>query len=952
MTDTSRQISMGKGSTRSRARRCCSFLGGVALALAALPAVVVSAPAAQAQTQAPARPAPVKPHVQHVSLQGVPVAQPLREQRQVLDQGQKDPVATAHAAAVTPEQPLAGPVAVVGVSWPRGAVGRTESFQVRTLTAGAWTPWQALDSSDIGADPGSSEARGRPAVDGTDPYVVTGATRVQVRALTSRQAVPAQASVSVIDPGTSSAPAAPAAGPGQGPSAAPATLRTTVPGSVDTAPAVLQSPAPAAVETTALAARPQIYSRADWGADESIRKGTPDYGQVQMAFVHHTDGSNNYQPGDVPAIIRGIYAYHVLTEGWNDIGYNFLVDRFGRIWEGRYGGVDKAVIGAQTLNYNTWSTGVAAIGTFTTAAPPAALLTGIEQVLAWKFSVHGIPATGSVWVRDKYFNRISGHRDGFATTCPGQMLYDQLPTIRSVVKSLIGTQVASPLTRRGQVLAYPGTSVPPTLSGAPALLRLASPTPVRDGQVVGNGWNGLRNITVTPDLSGDGAPDVLAVDPGTGRLRLYRGNGRGGFLGMTASGSGWQNMTRLIPAGDWDGDGHNDLLAVNSAGQLVLYSGDGAGWFRGATVVGTGWNVMSSVFLAGDVDHDGTADLGAVRASDGALLLYPHLRDGSWGDAQRWGGGWGSFTALNGGIDLDADGNQGDLLARDASGRMRTYYADAGGQLTRSNVWGSGWAGLTNLSSGVDFDGDGTSDLLAVSPSASAGALVLYAGTAARDFNAPASDPGISVPGANWVRVVGDVDGDGYPDAVARTDAGALLAMKGSASGRFGQPFTIGSDWQAFDLVEPAGDLNNDGVPDLVARTPAGELYIYPMTASFGFLPRYDSGGGWQAMSSLAGVGSFNDDTNHDVVALRPSDGALLLFRGGGPGTLVESTVMASGQNDLAQVLGVGDVNGDGVNDVVARDRGGRLWLYAGAGSGRLQAGRQPISAPVVQVIG
>ena len=95
---------------------------------------------------------------------------------------------------------------------------------------------------------------------------------------------------------------------------------------------------------------PQIYSRAQWGADERMRdKGSLHYYEVHAGFVHHTVNANNYTRDEVPGIIRSIYAYHTQSRGWSDIGYNFLVDRFGRIWEGRYGGVDRAVVGAHTL---------------------------------------------------------------------------------------------------------------------------------------------------------------------------------------------------------------------------------------------------------------------------------------------------------------------------------------------------------------------------------------------------------------------------------------------------------------------------------------------------------------------------------------------------------------------------------------------------------------------------
>lgn len=99
--------------------------------------------------------------------------------------------------------------------------------------------------------------------------------------------------------------------------------------------------------------RPTIYTRAQWGTNENIRgPGPPDYGEVRGALVHHTVNANNCTAADVPAIIRGIYSYHVNSRGWRDIGYNFLVDRFGRVWEGRYGGIKRAVTGAHTAGYN------------------------------------------------------------------------------------------------------------------------------------------------------------------------------------------------------------------------------------------------------------------------------------------------------------------------------------------------------------------------------------------------------------------------------------------------------------------------------------------------------------------------------------------------------------------------------------------------------------------------
>ena len=306
--------------------------------------------------------------------------------------GVPDPVATARAAAVTAVQDVAGAVTVVGVTWPKGAVSAGGQFQIRTLSGATWSQWQQLNVIDGGRD--------GTATTGTDPYVVTGASKYEVRSLTTQAKVPAAATVQVIDPGTSSADN------------------------------VAQAPGGASAAT----AKPTIYTRAQWGADESLMQWDPSYGKISVGFVHHTDTSNDYTPDQVPGIIRGIYAYHAQTLGWGDIGYNFLVDRFGRIWEGRYGGMDKPVIGGQVYNYNQVSTGVAAIGTFTSAAVPQAMTDALKRILAWKLSLAGIPATGASPIQAPNgvnIQRISGHRDVGGTTCPGDSMYAWLPEIRA-----------------------------------------------------------------------------------------------------------------------------------------------------------------------------------------------------------------------------------------------------------------------------------------------------------------------------------------------------------------------------------------------------------------------------------------------------------------------------------------------------------------------------------------
>jgi len=197
----------------------------------------------------------------------------------------------------------------------------------------------------------------------------------------------------------------------------------------------------------AMTTRPEIVSRSEWGANESYRSGSPDFATVKMAFVHHTASGNSYSRSEAPAIVRGVYYYHTESLHWSDIGYNFLVDRYGTVYEGRYGGVTAGPVGAQTLGFNTGSTGISVIGTFSTVAPPPAAVSALEKLLAWKLDVHHVDPLGSATLTCGYgqkfatgqpvkFRVIAGHRDANYTDCPGTKLYGLLPSIRKAVAAL------------------------------------------------------------------------------------------------------------------------------------------------------------------------------------------------------------------------------------------------------------------------------------------------------------------------------------------------------------------------------------------------------------------------------------------------------------------------------------------------------------------------------------
>jgi uncharacterized protein with LGFP repeats len=324
-------------------------------------------------------------------------------------------------AAESAPQPVDG-YAVVGATW-RGAAPAGLQVTVRTRIGGHWSPWTRLlvSAADHGPDPASPEALA--ARLGTDPLAVGEVAAVQVRATSTAGESPSDLELSVVDPGRRPADEPTAVRSGTAPVVP--TRSHTIAGS---------GARLSAVNTSGVRApRPRIRSRKAWGADNRLRSGSPSFGRVKAAFVHHTVNSNDYSRADVPAIIRGIYAYHTQSLGWSDIGYNFLVDKFGRIWVGRYGGRRRAVIGAHTYGYNHLSTGAAAIGNFQARRPPRRMIRAFGRLVGWKLGLHGVRAGDRrVWMEGGRFRAVNGHRDAGQTACPGINLYRRLDNIRRI----------------------------------------------------------------------------------------------------------------------------------------------------------------------------------------------------------------------------------------------------------------------------------------------------------------------------------------------------------------------------------------------------------------------------------------------------------------------------------------------------------------------------------------
>ncbi|NUP35484.1 MAG: peptidoglycan recognition protein [Streptomyces sp.] len=201
------------------------------------------------------------------------------------------------------------------------------------------------------------------------------------------------------------------------------------------------------------APRPHIVPRSAW-LDSLTRHAQPPPrydDKVLAVFVHHTDSPNRYDCAEAPRIIRYLYAGQTGVRQWDDIGYNFVVDRCGTIYEGRAGGVDRPVTGAHTQGFNHRTTGIAALGTFTAGATvPQAMTDAIAALAAWKLGLAGVDPRSEVrLLSSNSLSRypsgttaalpaLAAHRDAYMTSCPGTALTARLPGIRDLAARLQG----------------------------------------------------------------------------------------------------------------------------------------------------------------------------------------------------------------------------------------------------------------------------------------------------------------------------------------------------------------------------------------------------------------------------------------------------------------------------------------------------------------------------------
>ncbi|MEU9580541.1 FG-GAP-like repeat-containing protein [Streptomyces chilikensis] len=733
---------------------------------------------------------------------------------------------------------------MLGVSWDAAEKQLEGTAQVRTRSTETdeWSGWKDLEFHSSPPEDPTAEMRGA-----SEPLWVGPSDGVEVQVVRedgSTAAMPKGMQVNLIDPGVvttaearstdiqlepvafgaaSEETTAPAAGettaPPAGETTPPPAEGTTQPAGETTPPAGETTPpaegttppAPEPSETVppkptappSTVTRPPIIGRAQWGADESKVQDPAEYiEKVDAVFIHHTVGSNSYSCAQSAALVRGVMAYHIETEKWNDLGYNFLVDKCGQIFEGRGGGADLPVKGAHTYGFNSYSAGIAFLGDFEgvdgkpAGRPTRAALESAGRLAAWKLGQYGGDPTGKVtleaagdtgvWDQGELatLDVISGHRDGFNTACPGAALYAKLGEIRRIA--------ASPLAH---------SAVPTADFNRDGVTDLVAGVPRASG--------GAGNVVVVPG-STDG-PD--------GTLRKVISQSSEGVAGASESGDNWGASSAW---GDVDGDGHADLVVgapgedggagADAGGLTVLY---GPSLTRSGFVpdpVAKAGARMGGTVAVGDFDADGKADVFTAGTGNG----------GAWSTSLSGKGTRsGNLTTATGAV-AHLDSATGDFN-RDGYADVALNYRDQSsvGRVTWFKGSATGLAKVSVLSvkggrsiAAGDVNGNGYDDIVIGQPytaesGAKAGGQVTVVPGTSTGFTTTgmktvhqdtAGVPGSAESGdaMGWSVSAGDQDLDGYADVLVgapreditrsgnRADAGMVFLLKGSSSGLTG----------------------------------------------------------------------------------------------------------------------------------------------------------------------
>ncbi len=711
---------------------------------------------------------------------------------------------------------------------------------------------------------------------------------------------------------------------------------------------------------------------------------------IKGAIVHHTVNSNTYTAAGTAALLRSIYAYHVNGNGWCDVGYNFFVDRFGRLYEGRFGGMSKNVVGAQAGGFNSQTFGVSSIGnhdpgTSGFIAPAASVLTAIGKLIGWKAWLNGwspdttasFTSAGSTrWPAGTVITepRVSGHRDYGLTVCPGDLMYSKLATVRSTA-----TQV------------YKAGVTPPTAPAAVAVVetynRPAGTSFSISGRGYGHGLGMSQYGAYGAAMSGLTRDGILAF--------YYPNTTRSTAIGnptvrvqLTALGSTSTQLATTPNLVVSDGTRTGALNTKNSNGTLRTrwrVVADGAGitlqWLQAGVWRSTSsWKAVTTPLSFTD------AVLGKVRVV---------LPDGTQRDYRRTirslrsGSGVMTLSVLSMNYylqsvvpsEMSPSWPATALQVQAVSARTFAAYQAAHQPLgspfdvcdsTSCQVY-RGLAGYTASGTLVPHENSATTAAVA----ATSGLGVFYGGAPALTqfgssnggqtvasslpYQVSKADPYDNLPAGStsqWsttlsiskIEAAYPTTGtlkalridkrDGYNAWGGRISSVTVIGSAGSKTvtgSAFRSALGLRTTWwtvtsaPATSAASYPKDLDGNQRGDLLAVDTAGAMRLLSGNGTGGFTAK-SMGSGWGSRGLIADVGAWDSDNRHDVIEREA--GTLYYHPGNGAAGFYARVPISSGWDTINLVAGAGDMDRDGHTDFLARTTSGQLKVYRGDGKG------------------
>ena len=467
--------------------------------------------------------------------------------------------------------------------------------------------------------------------------------------------------------------------------------------------------------------QPLIRPRSDWDpTNQCVPKDEPGLVQVTQAFVHHTSttsAANSYTQADVPGRILGICLFHTDTRDWDDIGYNFLIDKFGQIWEGRAGGIDKGVQGAHTAGFNSYSFGVAFIGYHTAVRPTLTAEAALKDLIAWKASIHNTDTSGVTTVVSKgsakwaegtpvALKGISGHRDAQLTACPGEACYNRLPIYRSGVaktwKQVPLSTYISPLVGDFDGDGSDEAATFRTTDGHWLVTESDGTTSTWADFSTASGWSSQ----IVGDFNGDGKDDIANFHPSNGTWWVAKSTGSSFTTSLWAdfsTASGWSSQI----VGDFNGDGKDDIANFHpSNGTWWVAKSTGSSFTTSLWAdftTSNGWTIQ----IVGDFNGDGKED-----------IANRHVGNGTWWTSTSTGSVfatakyWGTTPTLDHLShfwiqDINEDGRD-DVLTVDAYNGFIDRHMSSGSAFTIDTIVDTPWRTSVGAAGGFREGGTAT----------------------------------------------------------------------------------------------------------------------------------------------------------------------------------------------------------------------------------------------------